>query len=85
MASIDSANGKKFTLEGALNDKSSPYYLQSSDNPSAMVVQDRLKGEENYASWAKSMRMWLISRRKMGFVNGTISKPHDRSSEEFDA
>lgn len=50
-----------------------------------MVVQDRLKGEENYASWAKSMRMWLISRRKMGFVNGTISKPHDRSSEEFDA
>lgn len=76
---------KKFSLEVALNDRSSPYYLQSSDNPSAMVVQDKLVGEDNYTSWSKAMRMWLVSRWKLGFIDGKISKPTDISSEEFAA
>lgn len=74
---------KKISLEVALNDKSSLYYLQSSDNPSAMVVHDKLVDEDNYAS--KAMRMWLVSRRKLGFIDGKICKPSDNSSEEFEA
>lgn len=76
---------KKFSLEATLNDRASPYYLQSSGNPSAMVVQDKLVGEDNYASWSKAMRMWLVLRRKLGFIDGKISKPSDNSSEEFEA
>lgn len=71
---------KIFSLETALNDRSSPYYLQSSDNPSAMVVQDKLTEEDNYALWSKAMNMWLVSRRKLGFINGKIGKSIDTSS-----
>lgn len=84
--SIESESAqKRFTLEKALNDRSSPYFLQSSDNPSAMVVQERFVVEDNYARWSKSMRMWLVSRRKLGFVNGNIPRPADQASEEHEA
>lgn len=76
---------KIFSLEAALNDRSSPYCLQSFDNPSVMVVQDKLTGEDNYASWSKSMCMWLVSRRKLEFIDGKIGKPTNTSSKEYEA
>lgn len=45
----------EFTLKKALNNQSSPYFLQSSDNPGAMVVQEKLLSEENYVVWESSM------------------------------
>lgn len=45
-----STRSREFALEKALNDQSSPYFLQSSDNPGVMVVEKKLLGEENYTA-----------------------------------
>lgn len=42
-------------------------------------------GDDNYASWSKAMWMWLVSRRKLGFIDGKITKPEDTIGEEFEA
>ncbi|XP_074300410.1 uncharacterized protein LOC141631670 [Silene latifolia] len=57
-------------------DSSSPYYLGSHDVPSAKISNIMLT-RYNYQDWQKSMRMSLKSRRKFGFVDGTLKKPTD--------
>lgn len=74
-----------FILEKVPNDQSSPYFLQSSDNPGAMVVQEKLLGKENFAAWERSMRLWLVSYRKLCFIIGKIDKLADKGSEEYEA
>ncbi|XP_074314943.1 uncharacterized protein LOC141651119 [Silene latifolia] len=57
-------------------DPSSPYFLGSHDIPSAKISNVMLT-RYNYQDWQKSMRMSLKSRRKFGFVDGTLKKPTD--------
>ncbi|CAJ2634039.1 unnamed protein product [Trifolium pratense] len=58
----------------------SPYDLNSNDNPGSIITQVQLRGA-NYDEWAKAMRTSLRARRKWGFVDGTIKKPKEDSSE----
>ncbi|XP_074287712.1 uncharacterized protein LOC141612861 [Silene latifolia] len=55
-------------------DPLSPYYLGSHDVPGAKISNIVLR-RDNYDSWQKSMTFSLKSRRKFGFVDGTIKKP----------
>lgn len=58
----------------------SPYDLSSSDNPGYVISQPLLRGS-NYDEWATNIRLALKSRKKFGFVDGTIPRPTDESGD----
>ena len=60
--------------------KISPYDLSSSDNPGAVISHPLLKGT-NYDEWACGIKTALCSRKKFGFLDGSIKKPEDDSSD----
>ncbi|XP_050234723.1 uncharacterized protein LOC126682967 [Mercurialis annua] len=53
---------------------SSPYYMHPNENPSLVLTTCHLTGN-NFHSWSRSMRMALISKNKIKFVDGTIPVP----------
>ncbi|XP_074318261.1 uncharacterized protein LOC141655061 [Silene latifolia] len=55
-------------------DFSNPYYLGSHDIPGAKISHVTLR-RDNYDDWRNSIRMSLKSRRKFGFVDGSIKNP----------
>ena len=59
-----------------------PYDLTSADNPGAVIFHPLLKGS-NYDEWACGFRTALMSRKKYGFLDGSIPKP-DESSPDFE-
>ena len=61
-------------LELGLDLPSSPYFLQSSDQPGIAIVLEQLD-ESNYQSWSKQIMMTLDVKNKTGFVDGTIKMP----------
>lgn len=52
----------------------SPYDLTSGDNPGAVISSPLLNGT-NYDEWVINLRMALSSRKKFGFIDGSILKP----------
>ncbi|KAK3017878.1 hypothetical protein RJ639_004174 [Escallonia herrerae] len=58
----------------------SPYDLTTNDNPGIIITQVQLKGE-NYDEWARSIRTALRARKKFGFIDGTIKRPDENSSD----
>ncbi|CAF2238041.1 unnamed protein product [Brassica rapa] len=58
----------------------SPYDLTSADKPGVVISHPFLK-ETNYDEWAYGMKTALKTRKKFGFLDGTISKPADDSSD----
>ncbi|KAL2898570.1 Retrovirus-related Pol polyprotein from transposon TNT 1-94 [Bienertia sinuspersici] len=56
---------------------SSPFYLGSGDQPGNLISYVILKGD-NYLAWSHATTLSLKSRRKFGFVDGTISKPTEK-------
>lgn len=57
---------------------SSPFHIHPSESPISVIVTPALNGN-NYQSWFKSIRMALITKNKMGFLNGSISIPENTS------
>ena len=55
-------------------DSNHPYYLHSSDHPGMILVTDTLN-EQNYNQWNRSMRIALSSKLKIGFIDGSYTKP----------
>lgn len=68
-----------------LQDLNSPYYLTSRDHPGVQIISDKLTGEENYITWVNGMRISLVFRRKLPFINGKIKMSAKRESKEYDA
>ncbi|KAK2965325.1 hypothetical protein RJ640_013788 [Escallonia rubra] len=58
----------------------SPYDLTTNDNPGIIITQVQLKGE-NYDEWARSIQTALRARKKFGFIEGTIKRPDENSSD----
>lgn len=61
-----------------VEDSSSPYFLHNGDHPGLNLVSNLLTGA-NYHTWRRAMLMALTTKNKVGFVDGTISRPmsHD--------
>ncbi|XP_050223657.1 uncharacterized protein LOC126673524 [Mercurialis annua] len=53
---------------------SSPFYLHSNENPSMILISSLLNGP-NFHSWYRSMRMSLLIKNKLKFVDGSIPVP----------
>ncbi|XP_072071682.1 uncharacterized protein [Arachis hypogaea] len=51
-----------------------PYALQPGDH-SGLVLTFQPLQEDNYAFWSRSIRLALRGKRKLGFIDGSITKP----------
>ncbi|XP_077249339.1 uncharacterized protein LOC143888828 [Tasmannia lanceolata] len=51
-----------------------PFYLHPSNNPGNILVSNLFNGE-NCSTWRRAMSIALIAKNKIGFVDGTITKP----------
>jgi len=75
------ADGKKSEESFGTDKKaSSPYTLNSNDNPGNLIIQVRLKGE-NYEEWARAMRTALRAKKKYDFIDGSVKQPANDSLE----
>ncbi|KAL6320794.1 hypothetical protein AAG906_008794 [Vitis piasezkii] len=72
------AKGKppQHPFQSPMEDHSSPYFLHNGDHPSLSLVSLSLAGSgSNYHSWRRSMVTTLNAKNKLGFIDGTISRP----------
>ncbi|XP_074352187.1 uncharacterized protein LOC141691361 [Apium graveolens] len=56
------------------------YFLQSSDNPGTPLVT-MLLTEHNYHQWSRSLSIALSAKLKLGFIDGSVSKPTDNNTQ----
>ena len=73
-------NSKDIQKNEIIKRTTSPYDLNSNDNPGNVITQVQLKGD-NYEEWARAIRTSLRARRKWGFIEGKITKLGDTSPE----
>ncbi|GKD50416.1 cysteine-rich receptor-like protein kinase 8 [Tanacetum coccineum] len=61
-----------------------PLYLHPSDGPSSLTVQEKLTGAQNYRAWRRAIEIGLSTKRKLGFVKGTVVRSAtDENLAEF--
>ncbi|KAL9996373.1 putative retrotransposon Copia-like protein [Helianthus debilis subsp. tardiflorus] len=60
-------------------DHNSPYYIHASDYPRQMHVNDPLT-DGNYIDWSQEMLNFLFAKNKVGFIDGSIKKPEQNST-----
>nr|CAD1842112.1 unnamed protein product [Ananas comosus var. bracteatus] len=81
MSTSEGANGSTKPVDSTKPVNSdSPYYLHPSDNPGTVFVSCPLNGD-NYPTWKRAMQNALNAKNKMGFVDGSITKPIDNSPD----
>ena len=50
-----------------------PLFLHHAENPSLVLVTQPLTGGENYSGWARAVRKALLTKNKLGFIDGTLT------------
>lgn len=60
--------------QSEVQNSKSPYFLHHSDTTNLVLVSELLT-DENYVSWSRSMILALSIKNKLGFVDGSITKP----------
>ena len=55
-------------------DHTHPLYLYPNDTPGSSLISIQLTASENYALWSRSMRLGLLGKSKLGFVDGRHTK-----------
>ena len=56
------------------NDHNYPLFLSYSDVAGSMQIGIQLTGMENYTLWSCAMQFNLLTRSKLGFIDGTITR-----------
>ena len=56
------------------NDHNHPLFLSSSDVAGSVQIEIQLTGMENYTLWSRAMRLNLLTRNKLGLIDGTITR-----------
>ncbi|XP_074352826.1 uncharacterized protein LOC141691977 [Apium graveolens] len=56
-------------------DPSPVFYIHPSDNPGMKLVSMKFDGS-SYGDWKRSMLISLAAKNKIGFVDGTVTKPN---------
>ncbi|XP_075099178.1 uncharacterized protein LOC142176037 [Nicotiana tabacum] len=51
-----------------------PLLLNSNDNSGAILISLQLRGPENYSVWSRAMRIAILGRNKLGFIDGTCRR-----------
>lgn len=51
-----------------------PSYLHPNENPSLVLVTPH-SDKKKYHAWARAMKLSLISKNKLGFIDGSIEPP----------
>ncbi|KAL5570766.1 hypothetical protein UlMin_020363 [Ulmus minor] len=74
METPGSENSKNSSGNFAIDDPSNAYFLHHSDSPGLVLVSQPLIGD-NYASSSRAMLIALSVKNKLGFIDGSISKP----------
>ncbi|CAN1274322.1 hypothetical protein LINPERPRIM_LOCUS15356 [Linum perenne] len=64
-------------------DSSSPYYVNPNENLSQGLITLKLDGT-NYHLWSRSMRIALKTKKKLGFIDGTLPMP-EKTNADFEA
>ncbi|XP_075097847.1 uncharacterized protein LOC142175167 [Nicotiana tabacum] len=65
------------TVDNELPDKLShnhPLFLNSIDNLGAVLISLQLRGSKNYSVWIRAMRIAILGRNKLGFIDGTCKR-----------
>ncbi|XP_075092559.1 uncharacterized protein LOC142172776 [Nicotiana tabacum] len=55
-------------------DHNHPMYLHPSDTPGALALGFQLQGMENYTIWSQAMEVSLLTRNKLGFIDGSVMR-----------
>ena len=66
------------------SDPNNPYRLDHGDTSVLRLVTDLLT-IENYVTWARAMKRVLRAKNKLGFVDGSITKPSDPNDPLLEA
>ncbi|KAF5468503.1 hypothetical protein F2P56_012648 [Juglans regia] len=60
----------------SITDVSLPYFLHFGDHPSSLLVSTPLT-YDSHLTWKRAMKMALNAKKKLGFINGSLTKPTD--------
>ncbi|GJW80389.1 retrovirus-related pol polyprotein from transposon TNT 1-94 [Tanacetum coccineum] len=60
-----------------------PLYLHPSKGPGSLVVHEKLVGAQSFRSWKRSIEIGLSTKRKLGFVRGTVIRMNDQVQAEL--
>ncbi|MDV3181118.1 MAG: hypothetical protein Q8830_02695 [Candidatus Phytoplasma australasiaticum] len=55
-------------------DYNHPPFLSSSDVAGAVQIEIQLVGMESYTLWSSAMYLNLLTRNKLGFIDGTVKR-----------
>ncbi|PWA36367.1 peptidase family M48 family protein [Artemisia annua] len=54
-----------------------PLFSHPSDGPGTLVIGEKLIGAQKYRSWRRSVEIALSTKRKLGFIRGTVPRSLD--------
>ncbi|XP_061355655.1 uncharacterized protein LOC133300166 [Gastrolobium bilobum] len=69
-------------LPDFLTNPSNPFFLHPNESPSVVLVSPLLNAS-NYHTWARAMTVALLSKNKIGFINGSIIPPLETDPNYF--
>ncbi|KAL3361499.1 hypothetical protein AABB24_014402 [Solanum stoloniferum] len=49
-------------------------YLHPSDAPGSLTVGITLTGSDNYTLWSRAMKLALLGKNKLGFIDGSVQR-----------
>ena len=50
-----------------------PLFLHHAESPSLVLVTQPLTNGENYSAWTRAVRKALLTKNKLGFIDGTLT------------